>query len=329
MTKPRGVASGRARTPLAGALSLAVLTVATLGCGGRSSDCDSLQTGCNPPPSLPTTSSNPAPATPPPVQLTQPDPAPSSSGEVVPITPTPVPILPPPRPPLPPPPGLPPDPAAEVLAAAALAAGCAPQSDGEPSAPDPAPPSCHLASPYYSESSAECTATWCGVPVRPIRTCTPVPMSFAGGYHYRLPGAGYDADFFFIPFGELSDPTPRKENFGWVHLWLLLGDTLEPPQSVVAEIDLLFDEAFAAGLDVVDGTIIGSLKLDPLAAGVQGPLYQSDCTFVTDEIGRVVPGDCACRFPTAALVIPLYVPLGPLFGEPPLEPVTPDAGAAP
>jgi hypothetical protein len=154
-------------------------------------------------------------------------------------------------------------------------------------------------------------------------------MSFAGGYHYRLSGAGYDADFFFIPIAELTDPTPRKEDFGWVHLSLLLGDTLDPPQSVVAEIDLLFDEALAAGLDVVDGTIIGSLKLDPLAVGVQGPLYQPGCTFVTDEIGRVVPGDCACGFPTAALVVPLYVPLGSLFGEAPIEPGAPDAGSAP
>jgi hypothetical protein len=141
----------------------------------------------------------------------------------------------------------------------------------------------------------------------------PVPMSFAGGHHYRLSGGGYDADFFFIPVGEAIEPTPRKENFGWVQLSLSLGDTLDPAQSVVAEIDLVFDEAFAAGLDVVDGTVIGSLTLDPFAAGVQGPLYQSDCTFVTDEIGRVVPGDCACRFPSAVLVIPLYVPLGPLF----------------
>jgi hypothetical protein len=221
------------------------------------------------------------------------------------------------------------DPAAEALAAAAIAAGCAPQSEGEPSASDPALPICHIASPYHPESSAECTATWCGQPVRPIRSCTPVPMSFAGGHHYRLAGAGYDADFFFIPVGDLSDPTPRKENFGWVHLSLLLGDTLDPPQSVVAEVDLLFDEAIGAGLDVVDGTVIGSLKLDPLAVGVQGPLYQPGCTFVTDEIGRVVPGDCACRFPTAALVVPLYVPLGSLFDEAPIEPAIPDAGAEP
>jgi hypothetical protein len=154
-------------------------------------------------------------------------------------------------------------------------------------------------------------------------------MSFAGGYHYRLSGGGYDADFFFAPVGDPNDPTPRKENFGWVHLSLSLGDTFGPPQSVVAEVDLLSDEAFAAGLDIVDGTVIGALKLDPLAAGVQGPLYQPDCTFVTDDIGRVVPGDCACHFPTAALVIPLYVPLGSLLDEPTPEPVAPDAGAAP
>jgi hypothetical protein len=152
-------------------------------------------------------------------------------------------------------------------------------------------------------------------------------MSFAGGYHYHLPGGGYDADFFFAPIGEPSDWTPSKENFGWVRLSLLLGDTLEPAQSVVAEVYLVFDEAFAAGLDIVDGTIIGSLKLDPLATGVQGPLYQPDCTFVTDDIGRVVPGDCACRFESGALVVPLYVPLGPLLDEPTPEPV--DAGAAP
>lgn len=152
-------------------------------------------------------------------------------------------------------------------------------------------------------------------------------MSFAGGYHYRLPGGGYDADFFFAPIGDPSDPTPRKENFGWVRLSLQLGDTREPPQSVVAEVYLEFDEAFAAGLDIVDGTIIGSLKLDPLARGVQGPLYQPDCTFVTDEIGRVVPGDCACRFESAALVVPLYVPLGSLLDEPTPQPI--DAGAAP
>lgn len=156
-----------------------------------------------------------------------------------------------------------------------------------------------------------------------------VPMSFSGGYHYRLSGGGYDADFFFSPLGEAVEPTPRKENFGWVHLSLSLGDTLDPTQSVVAEVDLMFDEAFSAGLDVVDGTIIGALTLDPLAAGVQGPLYQPGCTFVTDAIGRVVPGDCACRFPSAALVIPLYVPLGPLFGEPTPEPNLADAGAAP
>jgi hypothetical protein len=303
-----------------------VLTAAALGCGGRSSDCDSLQTGCNPPPSVPTTSSNPAPATPPPIQRGEHSSAPSSAVGPVPITPSPVPTMPPPPLPSSVPP---PNPAAEALAAAAIAAGCAPQSEVEPSAADPAPPLCHFASPYYPESGAECTATWCGLPVRPIRTCTPVPMSFAGGYHYRLPGGGYDADFFFIPIGELSDPTPLKENFGWVHLSLLLGDSLEPPQSVVAEVDLLFDEAFAAGLDVVDGTIIGSLKLDPLAVGVQGPLYQPDCNFVTDEIGRVVPGDCACQFPSAALVIPLYVPLGPLFDEPLIEPTVPDGGAPP
>jgi hypothetical protein len=156
----------------------------------------------------------------------------------------------------------------------------------------------------------------------------PHPQLHAGAHVFRrrspLPPAGR------CPSGDLADPTPRRENLGWVRLSLSLGDTLERSQSVVAEIDLSVEEAFPAGLDVVDGTIIGSLKVDPLAAGVQGPLYQPDCTFVTDDIGRVVPGDCACRFPTAAFVVPLYVPLGSLLDEPGLGPPTvADAGAAP
>lgn len=83
----------------------------------------------------------------------------------------------------------------------------------------------------------------------------------------------------------------------------LLADTAEQAEAVVVELDRLSDAAFAAGLDIVDGTIIGELKLDPLTAGVHGPLYQPSCTFFTDDLGRVVPGDCACRFPSAATQI--------------------------
>lgn len=153
-------------------------------------------------------------------------------------------------------------------------------------------------------------------------------MSFAGGHHYRVAAGGFDADFFFIPVSPefLDSASPAKENFGWMRLSLSLGEMLELAQSVVMEVNLSSEAAFDAGLDVVDGVIIGSLQLDPLASGVQGPLYQSSCTFVSDELGNSIPGDCACRFPTAAVVVPLYVPLGPLFDD---EPGAPDADAHP
>ena len=65
-----------------------------------------------------------------------------------------------------------------------------------------------------------------------------------------------------------------------------------------------------------------------------GPLYHPACDFGTDELGRRIPGACACRFPSAVITIPLYVPLAPLFeyapaGEPSGEPAAPDAGALP
>jgi hypothetical protein len=154
-------------------------------------------------------------------------------------------------------------------------------------------------------------------------------MSFAGGYHYRLAGDGFDADFFFFPVGDPTNPTPLKENFGWVNLTLSLGDTLDPPQAVVMDVYLSFDEAFAAGLDVVDGTVIGTLKLDPLASRVVGPLYQPSCGFVSQDLGNTIPGDCACRFPSVAIAVPLYVPLGSLLEEPVDLPPAPDAGVLP
>jgi hypothetical protein len=108
------------------------------------------------------------------------------------------------------------------------------------------------------------------------------------------------------------------------------GLTLDTLQPVSLEVDLLSNEAFAAGLDVVDGTVIGTLTLDPLASGVQGPLYQPSCDSVTDEVGRVVPGPCACRFTMASSYVNLYVPLGPLYDEAPDAPSSiADGGVTP
>lgn len=138
-----------------------------------------------------------------------------------------------------------------------------------------------------------------------------------------------------------------KENFGGLHLKLSLGDTAAQAQPVSMEVDLPLPPPSPRALntrmstspsDVVAGTIIGQLKLDALARGVQGPLYQPSCGFVSDELGNAIPGDCACRFPGATVVVPLYIPLGPLFGDglgdglgdgPVEPPAATDAGALP
>lgn len=152
-------------------------------------------------------------------------------------------------------------------------------------------------------------------------------MSFAGGHHYAFEAGGIAADFFFLPVSA-SDPRPAASDFGWVRLAIALGAASESLEPVVMNVELSSEAAFAAGLDVVDGVIIGALTLDPLASGVQGPLYQPACGFESDALGNSVPGACACRFPTAAIEVPLYVPLGPLFGdEPASEPSPADAGA--
>lgn len=224
-------------------------------------------------------------------------------------------------------------PAISALDLAAEAAGCRSLGGGPP-IPKLQPSSCFGASPYHADGDAECTEVWCSPASRPIQSCAPVAVSFAGGYHYRIAGDAFDADFFFAPVDNPADPTPVKENFGWVRLRLDLGVTLDASHRVGMDVELSVDEAFAAGLDVVDGTIIGILQLDPLARGVQGPLYQPSCDFVTDDNGRVTPGPCACRFEAPVLSVPLYVPLGPLDADPPDElpveaPTPPDAGSAP
>lgn len=234
-----------------------------------------------------------------------------------------------------PPVGVPSEPAGfSALDLAAEAAGCRSNLGAGSPIPKLQPSSCFGASPYYEGGNAACTEVWCSPVWRPIQSCSPVAMSFAGGYHYRIAGDGFEADFFFAPIDNPADPTPVKENFGWVRLRLDLGVTLDASHRVGMDVELFSEEAFAAGLDVVEGTIIGTLQLDPLARGVQGPLYQPSCDFVTDDNGRVIPGPCACRFEARALSVPLYVPLGPLDGAPPDEPpveapIPPDAGSAP
>ena len=197
----------------------------------------------------------------------------------------------------------------DALAFAAQTAGCIPRSSAGTPIPKLQPANCGVATPYYYGSTAECTESWCSSQPLSIQSCEPVAVSIAGGYHYAVTGDGFDADFFFAPGS--SSSIPVKENFGWVHLRLDLGTTIDALHPVSIEADLSFDEAFAAGLDVVEGTIIGILRLEPLASGVQGPLYQPSCDFVTDEVGRVVPGPCACRLPSSTFYVPLYVPLDP------------------
>ncbi len=203
-----------------------------------------------------------------------------------------------------------------AAAAAAVNAGCPLEAEKLQ------PGGCYVASPYYADGAADCSDMWCGSPwAQPIGICEPVASVFEGGHHYRV-DAGVVLDIFFSPYPAPSNPTPSKESFGWIsvhyELGPLNGDPLAPP--VVVDAYLQGQEAFDAGLDLVDGTLFGTLTLDPGAANVQGPVYHPTCEPTVDAVGREVPGPCACVFATAPVTIPVFVRLGPLPVTSPSEP---------
>jgi hypothetical protein len=206
----------------------------------------------------------------------------------------------------------------------AEAVGCTP---GSPS-PRPAElaSGCHAASPFYEGTVADCSQRWCERPAPPIvASCTPLVVSFAGGYHYLAQSADFEVDVFFLPVPGPNDPTPDRENFGWLSLHVELGEThLGVP--VGTTLYLSASEAFAAGLDVIDGTLRGDLVLAGIEGRVEGPLYQPGCESVIDEVGRELPGECACRFASVVPSIRIYLPLGPLDGwaPGPIEQPSPD-----
>ena len=185
--------------------------------------------------------------------------------------------------------------------------------------------------PFYEGTVADCSQRWCERPAPPIvASCTPVAVAFAGGYHYRAQSADFEVDVFFLPVEGPNNSTPDRENLGWLSLHVELGVThLGVP--VGTTLYLSASEAFAAGLDVVDGTLRGDLVLAGLEGGVQGPYYEPGCESQLDAFGREVPGACACRFAGIVPSVRVYLPLGPLDGESPTPGSTgepPPAGAA-
>jgi hypothetical protein len=273
----------------------ALVLLGASGCGGRAESCDSLQDGCNPPARAPTAvestparsderegepEAGPAPEVPTPgVGVGDPAPIDDIGGR---------------------------------LAAAASRAGCSPLGDGLRDKLQPAPRECGIASPYYPSGSAVCTDAWCAWVLPTISSCEPVPVRFAGGYNYFVESPGASAEFFFLPVGGLAaGVVPVRENFGWLRAELSLGAT-EGGEAVSLRLELPAEQAFAAGLDVVDGVIVGTLDLGSLSSGIQGPLYLPSCGFELDELGNEVPGGCACSVPAASLELSLYVPLGAL-----------------
>jgi len=209
----------------------------------------------------------------------------------------------------------PPSETSTPLPTLAEAVGCTPGSSS------PRPPElatgCHAAVAFYEGSPADCSQRWCERPAPPVvASCTPVAVAFAGGYHYRIQSEAFDGDFLFSPYPEPDGPTPVRENFGELTLRVELGEThLGVPVGVM--LHLSASEAFAAGLDVVDGALVGDLELGRLESGVYGPFYQPGCESQLDTFGREVPGACACRFAAVVPSIRIYLPLGPLDGESP------------
>jgi hypothetical protein len=272
-----------------------VIAIAQLGCGGRSEDCDPQQVGCEGSESEP------------PITLYAPAPSPGSppaataSGTVVPTPASPLPDW-----PAPVPDDTPPAPAEPGTSA--VGAAC----------PLPIeklqPRGCFLASPYYADAATDCSDVWCrALAADPVSVCSPIAPVFGGGYHYPVTAAGVTLDVFFTPYPlDPSDPTPRKEDLGFirVHYDLGLSDGVGFPVSGDAYLE--GQEAFDAGLDLVDGTLFGTLTLDPHAPNVRGPLYHPSCERGLDELGNDVPGPCACVFQSTLMTLPIHVRLGPL-----------------
>jgi hypothetical protein len=143
--------------------------------------------------------------------------------------------------------------------------------------------------------------------------CSPIAPVFGGGYHYPVTAAGVTLDVFFNPYPlDPSDPTPRREDLGFIRVHYELGVSDGEGFPVTVDAHLLAQEVFEAGLDLVDGTLSGTLTLDPAAPNVQGPLYHPSCERGVDELGNEVPGACACVFESDLVTIPIYVRLGPL-----------------
>jgi hypothetical protein len=176
---------------------------------------------------------------------------------------------------------------------------------------------CHAAVPFYEGTVVDCSQRWCERPSPPIvASCTPLAVEFSGGYHYRAQSEAFDGDVFFAPFPAPDGPTPVRENFSSLTLHVALGET-HRGVPVGSTLHLSASEAFAAGLDVVDGVLSGDLELGLLGRGVYGPFYQPGCESELDAMGREVPGSCACRFAAVVPIVRVYLPLGPIDGGPP------------
>ncbi len=198
--------------------------------------------------------------------------------------------------------------------------------------PPPAPGSsgqCLVARSVSTALTGACSESWCGEPRFPtLVTCDPVQMSFAGGYHYVLEGEGYVADFMFAPVNVGPDPSvAEREELGWMHLTFVVGETAEGGVPITWDAFLDSEDAFRAGLDVVDGTIVGTLSARILAQHAEGPLYHASCQpsvgsspdagpgdagSAGDAPGAPAPDACPCAFEASSPALALHIPLGPL-----------------